>query len=366
MKEPTEESENFWSEFTKRNPSNIGEFIQAKQILLAIRDDESRMLPDEEVDQLLDRIMDINLGRTNKKRRVVRYWMGVAAGIAACVIAVIMIVQEPGPLTLGQDKILSYVEKNKTINLDDTTVKLIISDQKIIVTEEVEPVIAYDSKEIKLATTEISKAESAEYNQLIVPYGKRSRLTLSDGTKIWVNAGTHLTYPVEFTDTRREIYVSGEVFLDIAHDTDRPFIVKTDNFDIRVLGTKFNVSTYENEINNVVLVSGSVKISQSGKRQDVFLQPNEMFELHEGQSMKKQVNAEYYTSWINGLYIVDNEKLEVVLKRLSKYYGKKIACSPETGQLRCSGKLDLKESLNDILDNLNLKYTSGNNTYKIY
>lgn len=367
VKRPTEVSECFWSEFIASDPPNANAFVQAKELLLALKDDEAVMLPEAEIDELLDNIMNINLGTGNKHRRAMKYWIGIAAGIAASVIAVIFIIKGPDSShhVIGND-LLSYVEKNKAVDLNDSTVKLIISDRKMIVAEEPEPLIAYDSEEIKLATVGIAKAESAEFNQLIVPYGKRSRLTLSDGTKIWINAGTQVVYPVEFKGEERSLYVRGEMFLDITHDKDRPFIVKTDHFDIRVLGTKFNVSTYEDESNSVVLVSGAVKILQSGNAPDVLLQPNEMFELQNGQSLKKGVNPEWYTSWVNGLYMFDNEELEAIMKRLSKYYGKKIKCSPDIAQMRCSGKLDLKEKLDDILDNLSLKYTSDSDNYYIY
>ena len=370
IKNPSEESENFWSEFILNNPQNIEEFVQAKEILLSIKDDGDLMLSDSEINEMWDNIMEINHTIPKKKNSTFKYWIGAAASIAACIIAAVLLFDNSGRLEVKPEGILTHVEQNKTVNLNDTTVRLIISDQKILTTKEAEPMIAYDSEEIVLSTHEISKTESAEYNQLIVPYGKRSRLTLSDGTKIWVNAGTTLTYPVEFSKNRREIYVNGEVFLDVTPDTDRPFIVKTNNFDIRVLGTKFNVSTYENEVNNVVLASGSVKITESHNKQDIILKPSEMFELSNGQFLKKRVNIEYYISWKDGLYLFENERLDVIMKRLSKYYGKSIDCNPNIGSLRCSGKLDLKDNLKDILDNLStissMKYTIDGNNYHVY
>ena len=367
MKKPTEISERFWSEFMASDPSNTNEFSEAREILLAIKDDETAILPEAEIDELLDNIMNINRSTHNKKSPAMKYWIGIAAGIAASVIAVIFVMKKPEPVAVTENELLSYVEKNREVDLNDPTVKLIISEQKTIVAEEADPLIAYDSEEIKLAEVEIAKTESAEFNRLIVPYGKRSRLTLSDGSKIWINAGTHVIYPVEFKGDERSLYVRGEMFLDITHDEDRPFIVKTDHFDIRVLGTQFNVSTYEDETNSVVLVSGAVKILQPDHSQDMLLQPNEMVALQNGQFFKKEVDTAWYTSWVSGLYMFDNENLEVIMKRLSKYYGADIQCSPEMARMKCSGKLDLKEKLDDILDNLSLKYRSDDsNHYYIY
>lgn len=371
IKNPTKEAEEFWTKFIENNPANISEFIQAKEILLAIKDDEDMMLSEIEVDQMQDNIMNMNNARKINKNRTIRYWIGISASIAACIVAVIFVFRKTTDQSNIQHKeILSYVEKNKTINLNDTAIKLVLSDQKILVSEEEEPAIDYDSEDIKISNQKVSKKESSEFNQLIVPYGKRSKLTLSDGTKIWVNAGTSITYPVEFSDSKREIFVNGEVFLEVAHNENRPFIVKTNTFDIQVLGTKFNVSTYENEVSNVVLASGSVKISRPADQQDVFLRPNEMYQLCNGKSLKKQVDIEYYTSWVHGLYMFNNEELGVIMRKISRYYGKNIKCSPSIANLKCSGKLDLKDSLDEILSNLSLissiKYTSQGNNYQVY
>ncbi|MFV0539254.1 MAG: FecR family protein [Dysgonomonas sp.] len=371
IKNPTRESDEFWAKFIENDSANTSEFIKAKEILLAIKDDENLMLSEIEVDQMLDNIMNKNNEGRTSNNRTIRYWIGISASIAACIIAVIFVFRRTTDQSIVQhQEILSYVEKNKTVNLNDTAIKLVLSDQKTLISEEEEPAIAYDSKDIKLSTQKVSKNESSEFNQLIVPYGKRSKLTLSDGTKIWVNAGTSITYPVEFSDSKREIFVNGEVFLEVAHNANRPFIVKTNNFDIQVLGTKFNVSTYENEMNHVVLTSGSVKISRPADQQDVFLRPNEMYQLCNGKSLKKQVDVEYYTSWVQGLYMFDNEELGVIMRKISRYYGKNIKCSPSIANLKCSGKLDLKDSLDEILNNIGLissiKYTSQGNNYQIY
>lgn len=368
IKEPTAETESFWLEFVDSKPANLNEFIQAKEILNTIKDDERLMLTETEINDILRSIMDTNQSTKKKSKKAIRYYI-VAASIAACIAIVFMIL--PKPDQIHGSEILSYIAKKETVNFNDTIVKLILSDQKIIISEEAEPVIEYNKEEIKLQEKGIAKTESAKYNQLIVPYGKRSRLTLADGTKLWVNAGTTLTYPIEFTDERREIYVNGEVFLDVAPDPEHPFIVKTNNMDIEVLGTKFNVTTYENEANQVVLVSGAVQIGMSDKNKAVNLVPNDIFQLRDGEFFKKQGDVEYYTSWVNGIYMFENEKLDVVMKRLSRYYGVPIECEAGIADFPpCSGKLDLKDNLDEILEGLSIissiKYSSDNQHYKIY
>ena len=90
----------------------------------------------------------------------------------------------------------------------------------------------------------------------------RSSLTFSDGTKIWVNSGSKVIYPVSFEKKKREIYVEGEVYLDVTHDTSWPFVVRTQQVDVKVLGTSFNVSAYKDDSNmQVTLVEGKVEVN---------------------------------------------------------------------------------------------------------
>lgn len=77
---------------------------------------------------------------------------------------------------------------------------------------------------------------------MVIPRGKRSVLTFSDGSKVWVNAGTRVIYPTEFEKDKREIYVDGEIYIEVARDEERPFYVRTKDMNVRVLGTKFNVT----------------------------------------------------------------------------------------------------------------------------
>ncbi len=87
--------------------------------------------------------------------------------------------------------------------------------------------------------------EEHSFNQLIVPNGKRSTLALEDGTKMWINAGSRVIYPNKFKKNKREIYVDGEVYMEVARDEERPFVVKTNMLDVQVLGTSFNVMAYK-------------------------------------------------------------------------------------------------------------------------
>jgi len=240
---------------------------------------------------------------------------------------------------------------NKDIYSSDT--KLILSENNTVVLNNKESSIQYEEDGIKADDNLILKEESAPYNQLIIPYGKRSVITFSDGTKAWVNAGSRLVYPAEFTKGKREIYVDGEIYVEVFEDKKRPFIIKTSQLDIEVLGTKFNVSAYEaDKANSVVLLSGSVSVSSNAHNKKIILSPNQMYSDQENSYSVENVDASIYILWAQGLYQFESEKLRNIVTRLERYYGIKIECDDAIAGLKCSGKLDLKDDLNKLFDEL--------------
>ncbi len=253
------------------------------------------------------------------------------------------------------------VAREMAVTPDEGEIQLVLSDKQIPISGQ-ESQIEYDAKGTvavnseKIVDVSLNSANSSkrlsEFNQLIVPNGKRSTLILEDGTKLWVNAGSRIVYPVTFADKKREIYVNGEVFLEVTPDKKRPFIVKTKEMDVQVLGTSFNVMAYEtDESSSVVLVTGAVQVDTKDD-EDFRLEPNRMFSYYQGECDIKEVNVNDYILWKDGLYTYRSEHLSVILDRLSRYYGKKISYKFDVADLKCSGKLDMQEDLEVVLDGL--------------
>ena len=149
-----------------------------------------------------------------------------------------------------------------------------------------------------------------------------------------------------------QIHVDGEVYMEVYPDKERPFIVKSKKMDVQVLGTKFNISTYEsNQEVSVVLVSGKVNVRTDNSIETV-LDPSDRLTYEKGTTDIKKVNVENYISWKDGFYTFDNECFSIVLDKLSNYYGKKITYSGAVGSLRCSGSLNLDEDMIKVLTGL--------------
>lgn len=285
--------------------------------------------------------------KNRKAKKYVYQVVAVAAAISLLLGAVwsIRYIQES-----RKSEIASFANLHRPIEPVKET-QLILSEKKTISIENTESAIEYTQENIKVNEEEHLVAEEvSQFNQLIIPNGKRSTITFSDGTKVWANAGTRLVYPISFGKDKREIFVDGEVYLEVAKDESRPFIVKTSDVDVKVLGTKFNVSAYESDSeSNIVLVEGSVKVS--GNKKEETLVPNTLYrydkELKENQILN--VDATKYVAWTQGRLPFEKEELGDILKRISRYYGVNIACDIESASYLCSGKLNLRDNLEDVL-----------------
>ncbi|MBK5194453.1 MAG: FecR domain-containing protein [Proteiniphilum sp.] len=200
-----------------------------------------------------------------------------------------------------------------------------------------------------------TKDESA-MAQVIIPYGKRSEITLADGTRIWLNAGSTLSYPIHFTKNRREVYLSGEAFFEVTSDDAKPFYVITNDMKIRVTGTRFNVTSYNNDaVTQAVLVEGTIEASKNRLfGRSVELSPGErvVYDREEKILQKDKVDVALYSSWVNGYLIIENEPVEEIFKKLERYYNQQIVVEELNDIPRFTGKLNLADDLEKVLRNI--------------
>ena len=195
---------------------------------------------------------------------------------------------------------------------------------------------------------------AARVNRLIVPYGKRADVTFSDGSRMYLNSGSSATYPVKFPGDRREIRLKGEAYLEVSPDNLRPFVVQTSDFSVKVLGTAFNVQAYPGEKEPyVVLAKGHIQIMRAG-HDTIRLDPGQKADIT-GQGVRvSRVNPDEYTSWKDNLLLVSHKSTGEILDQLQRYYGYRIEASPEIKAMRLSGKLDLREDLGHVIENISL------------
>jgi len=203
-----------------------------------------------------------------------------------------------------------------------------------------------------LSTATNRQLAGAGYKELIVPVGKRQELRLSDGTRLIANSRTRVLYPEHFKGKERHIYANGEIFLEVAKDSRHPFVVESERFDVRVLGTVFNISNTSDSTASVVLVEGSVQIDMENDR-SIRLKPNDMAELLNGDvTSLTQVDTDNYTSWTKGLLYLKGMPLSVLTRNLGDHYGVEIICHKTLGNTKVYGKLDLRDNLDTVLQSV--------------
>lgn len=189
-----------------------------------------------------------------------------------------------------------------------------------------------------------------EENQLVVPRGGEYRITLEDGTRIWLNAASVLTFPPVFSETERKVRLEGEAFFEVAPDTTRPFIVHTSQMDVKVLGTSFNVSAYKDEeVVHTTLVKGSVEI-QTLQLSSLMLKPGEQAYLNGKQMVIREVNTRQFTSWRDGKFMFCNTALEEISKQVARWYDVDIFFSSEQVKTICfTGAILRFEPLEELI-----------------
>lgn len=210
-----------------------------------------------------------------------------------------------------------------------------------------------DNQETDNETTEVQ-------HRLVIPKGKTYDLLLADGTHVWLNAETELTYPTNFNGDQRKVKLKGEAFFDVAKDAQKPFIVELENMDIKVLGTSFNISNYEEDKTEcVTLVSGSVEVNvaQKGTYQITPSEQLSLSEFHQTVNIEK-VDTELFTSWKDNKYIFKNARLDDILKKLHRWYDFSVAYEDALmGEKRFSIIIDREDDLNKVLEIIS--YTSN-------
>lgn len=214
-------------------------------------------------------------------------------------------------------------------------------------------VMRQDSAVVSYAGLEKTDESKAVFHELNVPRGGEYLLVLSDSTRVWVNADSRLRYPVRF-EGKREVYLlAGEAYFDVVRDEEHPFVVHTSRGQVKVLGTEFNVNTYDKEAGVVTtLVEGSVQFAAPGKAaKSVVLKPGDQLLTGEGNDWQvREVNVAEYIAWKNGEYVFNHQTLENLMKIVERNYDVTVFfTSEECKSLRFSGDLKKYDKVEKFL-----------------
>lgn len=195
------------------------------------------------------------------------------------------------------------------------------------------------------------------YNTIIIPRGGEYRLTLADGTQIWLNADTKLRFPVNFAVGERRVFLDGEAYFKVTRDTKRPFIVESPKQQVEVLGTEFCVNSYsDNSEVLTTLVEGSVSVKADKRAKGVVLIPGEQSRLNvdNGNITTQEVNINGEIAWKNGQFYFNKETLSEVVKKIERWYDIDLVVDKSAADMIVVGSIDRYESVLHVMDMLKL------------
>lgn len=285
-----------------------------------------------------------------------------------------------GYFFVNQNGTSDAIGKQLIISEDDITLELENGDLKVINSRGEEKFISKTGKVIAEQKGNIlnykkeNNSEELAYNILTIPNGKKFQIILSDGTTVHLNAGSSFKYPEKFIDSRnRQVYLlEGEAYFEVSKDAAHPFIVNTNNVNVRVLGTEFNISSYPEDLSiNTVLIEGAVSIFSNNKIYDkaksLKLKPGFKASWNKTSNnvVVKEVDTDIYTGWKNGKLIFKNIQFKNIIKKLERHYNVTI--------INNNSKLDeknydatfdvetIEEVLNSFNKNYEIEYTIENN-----
>lgn len=202
-----------------------------------------------------------------------------------------------------------------------------------------------------------SKRENSVAMQTIhVPAGQRAEITLVDGTKVWLNAKTTFIFPNYFSGSSRNVTLDGEGFFNVSSNKLKPFIIKTKKYNIKVLGTKFNLMAYSGKgIFETSLLEGSVEVLKSDGSKGIIIKPNERIFLENGQLVITSITNMNHFLWKEGIISFNNESFPELVKKLELYFDLKIEVkNDKILNYRCTGKFRTKDGVEHILKVLQL------------
>jgi ferric-dicitrate binding protein FerR (iron transport regulator) len=200
-----------------------------------------------------------------------------------------------------------------------------------------------------VSTTLKSTEQAVVQQELYTPAGQRARITLPDGSTVWLNAGSTLYYPSVFADERR-VSLTGEAFFDVAHDASKPFVVATKSIEITALGTQFNVPGYpDTEYASASLVDGSIEVRSPGSANKTLLKPNQQLIYAKGQFRMEDLDKDQLL-WKEGIYTFKRQTLEKIISKLELYYDVEIVVTnSQILRYQYTGKFRQRDGAMDIL-----------------
>ena len=352
-----------WEEFSKEYPEFDEKAQVAKRIILFLHENGNSSQA-ATIHELWTDIQQYN-EKAKRQKRFIRF--GGYLKYAAVVVFALLL-SGVGYYMLRNDEATYHFAENTPEQGSDA--KLVLSNGQHIALRKNESSIRVDDTDdaIKIDNDSIinmaqldSHNNGQGLNEVTIPYGKKSFIELTDGTKVWLNAGSKFAFPTRFTGKKRLVYLTGEAYFEVQHNEKQPFEVNVQGIVVKDLGTRFNISAYNSDKQiETVLLDGEVSLKEASGisllNREIVMTPNHKASFDKSNKTFRIVpepNASQYITWINGWYQFSGQSIDDVFARLERYYNVHfIYRRPFPSSELIAGKLDLKDSLKQVLTTL--------------
>lgn len=314
-----------------------------------------KQLPDSQEDPFIaDQGFKDLQGRIQRKLRIKhRFRILTAGSIAAALITGVLIFRTLIPSEQVPTAIAQLQDMGVTISDDQVILKM--GNEVVMSLDSAARIELNTADDVALQTAAGKKLALASERilKLEVPAGRHFQMTLSDGTKVWLNASSTLEYPASFEGKKeRRVRLTGEAFFEVSRNEKCPFYVETGNQEsVQVLGTSFNINAYpENSKHFTTLVTGKISYQVEEGKEPVILSPDQQvsFDCVSGDMKVAQVDASAFAAWKDGWIYFEDETLPDLAKRLSRVYGVEIKVAERLRNYSFSGKISYERGVDYI------------------
>lgn len=307
-------------------------------------------VPEDEWDAF-QRQINVNKKMSEHRRRRLRssvYWY-FAGGTFVGLLAILICIHVWNSNETSTPIIVCVAseDKNDQVTLDGMT----LDDFRSLQESQVNEHILVESSKADFSQ---SKKHSSIDRVIKTPRNKDFKILLSDGTEVFLNAESKLVFPEYFTEKERKVYLEGEAYFSVSRNVDKPFYVITNKISTKVLGTEFNVKSYQDTPFHVTLISGSVSVNVPSVKNDIKLSPGQDISIVNNKIEIREVDINPYIQWKEGYFYYDNVTLEAILRDLGKWYNITIEIrQPGLKDFKLHFIADRNSGIEEVVYNLN-------------
>lgn len=329
-RELSTEEEKILGCWLEESPEHRAEYRECVKNYLHLRWTEEERAVD--VERAEDKIFN-----TFKRKRLKHWYYGVAASmVLLCTLAI-------GLLNYEADKPVEVLPVAQTFIPDNRQPRLILPDgevigldstQKVIKTKDGSMICVEGGGGISYDSFQTKPEQDVVWHRIEIPRGGEYYIHLEDGSEIWLNSESEISYPVPFAGNIREILLKGEAYFKVTKDATRAFVVNSGAYRLQVYGTEFNLNTYDDENIEAVLVKGSIGFQANAKSGEQRLTANQLglANCRTGASEVRQVDVTPYIAWKNNDLVFMNENLESIMKKVSRWYDVEVIFEDEVSK----------------------------------